>query len=134
MAARTIQQFDADLREFSKQLKIKLDVVIRKTILDVWAAAVAISPVDTGRFSASWMIEQGKIPNNDGLPPGNYRGPKTPDVPTKDVTMAPWYIYNNVEYAEALENGHSQQAPAGILDIALAEVEASIAVHLKHEL
>ena len=38
-----------------------------------------------------------------------------------------YYLYNNVEYIVALENGHSQQAPAGFVAQALASLAQLVA-------
>jgi hypothetical protein len=37
------------------------------------------------------------------------------------------FIVNNLAYVEALENGHSKQAPNGFVKLAMMEVEADIA-------
>lgn len=34
------------------------------------------------------------------------------------------YLANNVEYAAALEGGHSQQAPQGVVAVTVAELQA----------
>ena len=36
-------------------------------------------------------------------------------------------IYNNLEYIQALENGHSQQAPSGFVAQALAAIGNHVA-------
>ena len=36
------------------------------------------------------------------------------------------FIVSNLAYIEALENGHSQQAPQGMVTISVAEIEADI--------
>jgi len=40
-------------------------------------------------------------------------------------------IYNNLEYIEALENGHSQQAPAGMVAVSLAEFNIKLERNMK---
>ena len=41
-------------------------------------------------------------------------------------TMPPIYIQNNLPYANRLENGWSNQAPAGMVALTIAEVEAQM--------
>ena len=37
-----------------------------------------------------------------------------------------WTIANNLPYVEALENGHSKQAPAGMVKLALLDVTTEL--------
>lgn len=57
--------------------------------------------------------------------PGTYGPPTPPDFSAIDGSQQ-IFILNNVEYIEALEEGHSQQAPAGMVRISIAEVELEI--------
>ena len=69
----------------------KLDTLVNdnmaKTLLDLHAGVVPVSPVDTGRFRAAWTVD-----TTGGV------------------------IENNVEYGSALNAGHSKQAPAGFVE------------------
>lgn len=64
-----------------------LDLETRKTLLDLHAGLVQRTPVDTGRARSGWQVD----------------------------TQA-GVIENNVEYIEALNRGHSAQAPAGFVE------------------
>jgi hypothetical protein len=39
-------------------------------------------------------------------------------------TLKQIHLSNNLPYAAALEHGHSQQAPLGVAEISVAEIEA----------
>ena len=48
------------------------------------------------------------------------------DQLTERILFEKCGCYNNLPYIEALENGHSQQAPLGMAAVTLAEVAAEI--------
>lgn len=135
--------FDINFVELAEELGVDLGRVMRKTAFDTLAAVNDISPVDTGRFRASWGIAAFDIPDDDeGEPPldnpdrddeGNVTNPLPVSLQQGRIGIdsgtdpfAPLWIYNNLEYAEPLENGHSDQAPDGVLNLAVAVVEAEI--------
>lgn len=130
---KTVAAFEFDLRKFADSLGIEFGTAIRKVVLDIHRAVSDLSPVDTGRFRASWGIAQFKIPTDPGAPPvkkgekvsiDSEQRKRTKGLNDEPYTL--WYIYNNLPYAQSLEDGHSDQAPEGILDLALATVEAEL--------
>ena len=112
----------------------KLNQLIRALVLETDAELKARSPVDTGRFRASWAIGQNTTGNYDagGQQPatGENRGksepPSTP-LPGPPVALNyteqqekiknTYHVHNALPYAEPLANGHSTQAPAGWVDL-----------------
>ena len=56
---------------------------------------------------------------------GKHPAPAPPDLSAVDAAQVVWLL-NNVEYIQALEEGHSQQAPAGMLRVSLAAAELEI--------
>lgn len=89
--------------------------LLRVTVLETDRRLKQESPVDTGRFRASWAIGENSAPF-EGEPPGQYG-----DAPPKAVNYTlgneqlgnVYSIHNNLPYAEPLARGHSQQAPKG---------------------
>lgn len=82
------------------------------------------SPVDTGRFRANWMVGIGGADEtttentvNDSMMRGSI-------VLAAYRALKQIHISNNLPYAAALEHGHSQQAPLGVAEISVAEIEA----------
>lgn len=131
---KPIKAFDADLKGLAEELNIGFGRVVRKVVFDLHKTVSDISPVDTGRFRASWGISQHEIPDDPGEPPSDTGEPdsvpatnqrKRVNVDLRNAYSI-WYIYNNLPYAQPLEDGHSDQAPNGILDLALATVEAEV--------
>ena len=106
-----------------------IEKVIRKSCIDLYRSIVEKTPVDTGRAKASWGLSTHHT--NDEASEN-----MTPEEAVQVVseTMSDFkftvhddqvIIYNNLEYIEALENGHSQgQAPAGMVSISLVEFTA----------
>lgn len=95
---------------------------IKELTGDIFRAAVKLSPRYTGSFSASWRV--------------SFNVART-DVTIRDTPLNPirgasfrWpkgfklgdtvIISNNLPYAERLENGWSNQAPLGVLKLAIA--------------
>jgi hypothetical protein len=122
--------FSAALMELCNEVDGSVVAVIKKACFDLYAQIVKRTPVDTGRAKGSWGIG---VEHSDAvLPPGEYGdngvvqmvGDATDGVFSFNVNDEQVVIYNNLEYIEALESGHSAQAPSGMVAISLAEFEA----------
>jgi hypothetical protein len=87
------------------------------------------SPVDTGRFRASWAIGENAAPFR-GEPEGEYKGntpPKAVNYQLGNEKIGNVYsIHNNLVYAEPLANGHSIQAPSGWVDSIAKDVQTYV--------
>lgn len=130
-------RLDVAVARLADQLGIATQAVTEKLALDLHKKITERTPVDTGRARSSWNISEGApdttVPPETGVestgkysqqssPPPNTVPPPTPEITgTKAV-----YITSSLEYVQYLEEGSSKQAPAGMVTIALAEVEAEI--------
>lgn len=112
----------------------KLNQLIRALVLETDAELKARSPVDTGRFRASWAIGENTTGSYDageqqpatGENRGKSKPPSTP-LPGEPVALNytakqetiknTYHVHNALPYAESLANGHSTQAPAGWVDL-----------------
>lgn len=76
------------------------------------------TPVDTGRARANWFVAEGapRLDTTEGTVPSSR-----PALTGESVI----YITNSLPYIVPLEYGHSEQAPAGMVRVAIAEVMAS---------
>jgi hypothetical protein len=91
------------------------EAIVTKTVIDLFAKIVERTPVDTGRARANWALAM------------DVNSPEYADLTdaadweyeTEDGTTI--WIYNNLVYIEALEEGHSEQAPIGMVAISLQE-------------
>lgn len=137
-------QFDAPVVEFAQTVGIKISTAVRLIGLDLMKRIVLRTPVDTGRARSGWDLTVGAP--SDHLPPATDVGGEkaTPDMKFQNVFaggaagtfglagaasidgIQAVYIVNNLPYIERLENGHSKQAPSGMVRLSMAEVEAEI--------
>lgn len=135
MANYIVRKFQGDIEKWIKQVKSGLDDVIREFVKAVHADLVKGSPVDTGRFRANWQITYNHIPMyalNEYDKSGNATiaaGIRTANVLPlgRGGAVTTIYFSNMLIYANALEYGHSQQAPAGVLGLVAVRLRSYMA-------
>ncbi|WVX93049.1 tail completion or Neck1 protein [Escherichia phage BUCT-XGG-1] len=135
MANYIVRKFHGDIEKWIKQVKSGLDDVIREFVKAVHADLVKGSPVDTGRFRANWQITYNHIPMY-ALNEYDKTGDKTIAAGIRAANSLPLgrggavttiYFSNMLIYANALEYGHSQQAPAGVLGLVAIRLRSYMA-------
>lgn len=113
--------FSIPISQLAEKLKADIALVARKATLDVFTAVVLKSPVDTGRFRANWNVSVGapdtSTTESTDQARGQVEAAKALTLPLGGVT----YIANGLPYARALEYGHSQQAPNGMVRLSAME-------------
>lgn len=92
---------------------------MREVSLLLYAELTFLSPVDTGRFRANWMLTVGHPSDDTTLSTAPPALPATGHVGFGDTV----YIANNLEYAEPIEFGHSAQAPSGVVRVAASRFD-----------
>ena len=109
---------------FADVVEEDIDNMVKGFALTCYRNIITISPVDTGRFRASHILSHA-TPDYTIMPEGSL-GMSFPSdetliadadsilkaIPKGGLTSL--YIQTNLPYAQALENGHSKQASAGI--------------------
>lgn len=137
------QQVAVDLNAFAKKLGIARKTVYRRTTMELWNEITKRTPVDTGRARSSWNLSIGR-PNTavppEG-PPGQGKHKDKPSPPVEPVNPVPplekvdgeeiIYITSSLPYIERLENGHSKQAPVGMVMVSAKTVVARIELILE---
>lgn len=128
-AAKALQVLSPEaamsLRGEALRLGEHLETVVKGAAKVVLQTAVQMSPVDTGQMRANWQVSVGK---------GRFRayevqgtdkdGVETIVNGSMEIDAADrqpgesYFIYNAAHHAVALENGWSQQAPAGMTALA----------------
>lgn len=123
-----------NVREIMVDLNTSVSDDMRKTGLRVLTAEVFATPVKTGHARANWHPTIG-TPNNGELDAEDRAGGATIAAGArvlarypKEGKLPPIYVQNAVPYIEALNNGHSKQAPAGFVEKAV-----QAAVSLGHD-
>jgi hypothetical protein len=96
--------------------------------LEATKSIVFKTPVDTGRARGNWQASIDS-PLHEIAAGEDKNGGKTINKAARVIAgMKPlhaFFLSNNLPYIEALENGHSKQAPAGMVGVTIAEIEAS---------
>jgi hypothetical protein len=119
-----------DLGNFAQKINTNIATVVRAAATELYGKIVQRTPVDTGYCRRNWQVTV-DVPASGtvGSPLEKASGgtaiapPPPPNLPPDALHV---FITNNVEYVEALENGHSRQAPNGFVAISVAELEAEI--------
>lgn len=132
--------FAQDIQKFAQHCIDNADLVVRKTVLDVGKSLVERTPVGNpelwqnpdnkpdgyvgGHARANWSHSIGALVNQEFKEIDATGGASIDrivgSVPVKAAGKV-HYIQNSLPYMQALEDGHSTQAPAGI--VAVTEVE-----------
>ena len=118
--AGTIQL--GDMGDYVNQ---QMEKLLRAAVLDVDARLKMESPVDTGRFRASWQV--GENSATGGIAPdGSY--PSAPPLTRLGYSWEKlgnvYSVHNNLPYATPLANGHSKQASPGWVQAIAKDAQA----------
>ena len=118
------------LRQIAEHNKLKLETVVRKTVIDMGGAMVKMSPVDTGRFKGNWQYANGGMDASTGAAPDPSGAASIGRIVQGVASWKPgetMWITNSLPYAQRLETGWSKQAPAGMVRVTMANFEAHFA-------
>jgi len=136
--ARTIRV--GDIGDYCNQ---QMEKLLRSAVLETELLLKMASPVDTGRFRASWATGENTAGSYDGgeqqPATGQYRDatnpPKDPSLERR-ITIGyqagqerignVYSVHNNLPYAEPLANGSSKQAPGGWVQGAAKDVQGRV--------
>lgn len=107
--ARTIR-----VDQIGDYVQDQMDQLLRATVLETDSRLKQASPVDTGRFRASWQVGENAAPGGK-VGPGDYgSAPGITRIGYGQEKVGNIYsVHNNLPYAERLAQGWSGQAPAG---------------------
>lgn len=106
----------------------KLVDVVRKIAMDIDRRLVNRTPRDTGRAARNWIVSISE-PDTTQLPEPESRNAADAVIQESEQKLKNLkkgqkvFVQNNLEYIQALNNGHSPQAPPGYVD---AEINAVI--------
>ena len=120
--------FTADLDRFIRVTGATADEAVQKVVIMGFQGIQTRTPVDTGRARANWTVSPGSpdLHTTEDTDPSaalSKAQDKTSTLGSKDENI---YISNNLPYAMALEYGHSDQAPQGMVRVTAAELQARI--------
>ena len=122
--ARTIR-----IGEIGDYAEGQINKLITAAVLTADQRLKLASPVDTGRFRASWAIGQNAAPF-EGQSEGQYPSNLPPNAVNYSIGNERagnvYSIHNNLIYAEPLARGRSKQAPDGWVDSIAKDVQTYV--------
>lgn len=114
------------LSQFTFEVLQSATVLQRKIISEFLQGVVLASPVDTGAFRGNNLVSIGSVDVRYDLNKVDKVGGQTIAEGNIKVLQAKIgdlvYVQNNLPYSIALENGHSEQASAGIYALTFQRV------------
>lgn len=134
--------FGQDLAKFAQKAGDNMDVVVRTITLELATAVVERTPVGNpdlwagpapkgyvgGRLRANWQFSAGS-PITTTLDSTDHGGVLNAIASAVDATAAGGitWLSNNLPYAVPVEfEGHSGQAPAGMVRVSVAEAQQHV--------
>jgi len=123
--------FQLDLSNFAKVVVPQAHAaVVKKISFELLTRIVQKTPVDTGRARANWSVSLG-APSGAQAETFDKDGGATIATGLQGITAADparqvVWLENNLPYIEALEDGHSSQAPVGMVEGSLNEIQTFI--------
>jgi hypothetical protein len=138
--ARTIRVGD-----IGRYCEDQMEKLLRSAVLETELLLKMASPVDTGRFRASWATGENTAGSYDGgeqqPATGQYKDATSPPKdPSLERRISIGYqagqerignvysVHNNLPYAEPLANGSSKQAPGGWVQGAAKDVQGRVRI------
>jgi hypothetical protein len=127
LVTSSVKEFSDAIEEFATQLVPEsLILMQKKLVLDLLAGVVRKTPVDTGRARGNWQVEVGSVPqgvrnDRDGESEEAIIQAASENLRSLGFAQVVW-VANNLEYVVFLEDGSSEQAPAGMLRVTLEEL------------
>lgn len=123
-------EFFAGLERWQQRFKVKADQGIRAVALRMFNNIIRRTPVDTGFARNNWYpsLNEKIVPPKGTKETADKTGSgalsKTASTVASGKMGDAFYLQNGVPYIGALENGHSGQAPEGMVALTLAETRA----------
>jgi hypothetical protein len=135
--------FTLQLQQFAKKAAHNADLVVGKSVIGVAAEVDRRSPVGDaslwkskppkgyvgGRFRGNWQLGVNVVPTGEtgAIDPAGAetQGRIIASIPEK-ASGKLYSLVNNAPYGQALEQGHSGQAPQGIVGLTVIRWQAIV--------
>jgi hypothetical protein len=137
--------FTAQLKAFADKTKAQLDDVVGNVVVGMAESILLRSPVGNpdlwkspapkgyigGHFRANWQLGLGEWPTAtisgiDDSPGGGETLNRIRARIPADAAGKVYYIANLLPYANALEYGHSTQAPQGMVGLTVVQFDSIV--------
>jgi len=108
------------LNMIAAKTKRTVEQVNRASLFEVGNRIITRSPVDTGSFRSNWQGAPGQ-PTNEVITTQTDPSNKL-KVQLDNLTLGQTFFFTNpLPYGKKLEDGSSEQAPAGMVKLSVAE-------------
>ena len=148
MAIKNIRAFNTWIARQTREVIPEQALLFQKRVaLEVFRRVIFKSPVGNpslwanpdsappgyvgGRFRANWQINSRLNDNATEATDANGGSTVAAGISNLSRVTQPYgtiWVFNNVPYAQRLEQGYSGQAPAGVVGVTLAEIVAGALV------
>lgn len=118
---KNADKFNDALLELLDEFEGETLQLVRMLTWDLANTIIARTPRDTGRARAGWQLTMDN-PSSYVPPKGRYNKKKARQPGISDE----YWITNNVEYIQYLEDGASKQAPSGMVATSLLKFSRRI--------
>jgi hypothetical protein len=114
-------------RDIGRYCEDQIEKLLRAAVLETDSLLKQASPVDTGRFRASWQVGENAAPGGI-TPPGSYPGATAIKRLgyQKEKVGNTYSVHNNLPYAEPLASGSSKQAEPGWIQGIAKDVQTRV--------
>lgn len=116
----------SDLKKFAQLTGKAMEQVVKESLIDTSTRIVLASPVDTGAFRGNWLSATGSADTRYNTQDTTEKLGEMRATINGIALGEVFYFTNSLPYAERLENGWSQQAPAGVVKLAVAQWQQTV--------
>lgn len=126
--SKSARDFAIDLAQFGEVSEQLALTIFHKITIDLDSAVVLGTPVDTGRARGNWFVSVGTpssfVAYDSEDKGGELALSRLRDTVAKTPLGSIIWFSNNLPYIVPLENGHSKQAPGGMVDVNVSRFQA----------
>ena len=108
--------FKSDINRFKDKASDRAKIVFYKVCFDMSESIIKQTPVDSGRAKGNWQPTINSPASGTTNDLGEVSIGKTGSVAAKLKLGDTFYLVNNLPYIKRLNDGWSDQAPAGFVD------------------
>jgi len=119
-----LSSFDVQLKKFAALIGAEVGKVRDKVGVEIYRGLIMDSPVDQGRFRASWNMHY-VTPDTEVKPEGEHGMPSVPVI-SSPFPFEALFITNSLPYAVRLNEGWSKQAPKNFVENNVQKAQQSI--------
>lgn len=120
--------FSSDIEKIAKKLNQSIESTVRATALELFGSIIEGTPVLTGRAKGNWQTSINEpITSIVDRTDDTEAIAELKDVAGGSIAGKILWLSNNLPYIRRLEfDGHSSQAPAGMVRINVSRIESIV--------